>query len=210
MAKRKGEREDLLLLAFAEIAEKGADGFSRAALARRSGRRLSEIHAEFPTRGAVIRQFGKRMDLAMLAIDSEELEQMTVRERLFELIMRRLEAMRPYREGLRRLASGRCGDPEMGLAALGNVRRLTGWLAESAGGPVAGLRGCAARSAILAVYASTFRVWLRDTSDDLAKTMASLDRNLDRLEQFVSWGGRLRPARNRQQRPPSPEAPEPA
>ncbi len=187
MAKRStATGPDLLDLAYQQIAEEGLAGFSRVALARGSGRKLAEVYEEFPTRTAVA-ALGRRLDRAMLAIDPAELDGMTVRERLFELIMRRLEAMAPYREGLRRLARESRREPAFLLQSLCNLERFVGWLTEAAGIRCRGLLAVAARPALIAVYVRVFEVWLADESPDLARTLAALDRHLDRLERLAGW-----------------------
>ncbi len=188
MAKKgTGSKPDLLDLAFQQIAAEGLAGFSRVALARGSGRPLAEVYEEFPTRTAVLAALGRRLDRAMLAIDPAELDGMTVRERLFELIMRRLEAMAPYREGLRRIARESRGEPALLLQSLCNLERFAGWLAEGAGIRRRGLLAVAAVPALICVYVRAFNVWLADDSPDLARTLAALDRDLDRLERLAGW-----------------------
>ncbi len=202
MAKRTtGSKPDLLDLAFQQIAAEGLAGFSRVALARGSGRKLAEVYEEFPTRTAVLAALGRRLDRAMLAVDPAELDGMTVRERLFELIMRRLEAMAPYREGLRRLARESRGEPALLLRSLCNLERFAGWLMEAAGIRRRGLLAVVAGPALICVYVRTFDTWLTDESPDLARTLAALDRDLGRLERLAGWvtrrptaGGRAPPA----------------
>ena len=206
MAKRSAAtKPDLLDLAFQQIAEEGLAGFSRVALARGSGRRLGEVYEEFPRRSAVLAALGRRIDRAMLAIDPAELDGMSVRERLFELIMRRLEAMAPYRAGLRRLARESRREPGLLLQSLCNLDRLVGWLMEGAGIRRGGALALLAGPALIAVYVRAFNVWLTDDSPDLARTLAALDRDLDRLERLAGWVSR-RPATRR----PATPAAEPA
>jgi AcrR family transcriptional regulator len=95
---------DLLEQAFTLIAEQGWRDFSLTALAKRAGVPLSKVYAAFPTRAAVLPALGRRLDEAMLDLDpAEEFAGMSPRERVFELVMRRLDAMAPFRAGLRAL-----------------------------------------------------------------------------------------------------------
>ena len=102
---------DLLKTAFAVIEEQGWHGFSRAEVARRAGVPLARVYAELPTRHAVLAALGRRLDETMLGMEPSELADLTPRERVFELIMRRLDAMAPFKGGLRvlgREAGARC------------------------------------------------------------------------------------------------------
>jgi hypothetical protein len=40
-------------------------------------------------------------------------------------------------------------------------------------------------AAVGAAYLATFRIWLNDESEDLSKTMAALDRNMDRVKNLL-------------------------
>lgn len=180
---------DLLGQAFALLAERGWQRFSFAELARRSGSGLAEVYAELPGRPALLRALGRRLDREMLQIDLAELDDMTPRERMFELIMRRLDAMAPYKEGLRALARASRRQPDVLLAACCNLDRLGRRLLDAAAGeqpPV--LAGLARRAAQL-VYLCTLRVWLDDDSPDMARTLAELDRRLQQAEAAARWLG---------------------
>jgi len=62
---------------------------------------LADFRDAFPSKGAVLAGFSRRIDRAVLAHDTGELADENPRERLFDVLMRRLEAMTPYREGVR-------------------------------------------------------------------------------------------------------------
>ena len=182
---------DILTVALTLVAERGWRGFGLVEVARRTGLTLAQVHAELPGRAAVIPALGRRLDASMLAIRPDELDAMSPRERLFELLMRRFDAMVPYRPALRRLARDAAGDPQAMLASLCNLHRLAGWLVDAAGRPAGGLRGAVARKAVIAAYARAFRVWLDDDTADQARTLAELDKSLQHLESLARWGGRF-------------------
>jgi hypothetical protein len=112
---------------------------------------------------------------------------MTPRDRLFELIMRRFDAMAAYRDGLRVVSREARRDGAALCASLGNLERLTAWLADAACGSSGGLRNLLARKALLLLYARVFSVWLDDTTTDRATTLAELDRRLAQLEDLAGW-----------------------
>ena len=57
---------------------------------------------------------------------------------------------------------------------------------EAADIPTDGLRGTIAVNLALAAYLSTMRVWMRDDTPDLARTMAALDLRLRRIERWLA------------------------
>jgi AcrR family transcriptional regulator len=184
---------DILLRAFQLVAEQGWDRFSMAALAREVGRPLADVYAVLPGRAALLSRLGERMDREMLSLDAAELADLSARERIFELIMRRLDAMAAFRAGLKAMAGSGGRDPGLICASLGNMQRLGGWLADAAD-LGSGLRACVGGATLLLLYARVASVWLSDETEDRSATMAELDRRLGQWERLASWTGRSRPS----------------
>ena len=125
----KKSEPDLVLLAFELVAERGWARFSFAELARRAGVPLARgLRRAAGSRGAAARPrpAARRADARPATM--AELDGMTPRERVFELVMRRLDAMAPYKDGLRTLAREAPRDPAL----------LAGGLLQSSAGSAAG------------------------------------------------------------------------
>jgi AcrR family transcriptional regulator len=176
---------DLLISAFALLAERGWAGLTLPALAERAGLPLIEVHRQLPDRRAILRLLSERVDEAMLAVDRAELDGLPPRDKLFELMLRRLDALAPYRDGLARLARDARRDPCVLLPITCRLDRSLRWMQELAGLRAHGLRARLRRRALLAVYLQTLRTWFVDDPGDLAKTMAELDTLLRRLERLA-------------------------
>lgn len=190
-ARREGQ-PDLLEAAWRLVGERGWRGWSGVALARATGEPLAAVYALFPSRRHLVVALGRRLDGAMLDLPLGELDGMSVRERLFELLMRRFEAMRPFRAGLRAAGREAVFDPCLLLTAVSNLERAADWLLDASGAGLDGVRARIARRALQLAYLRAFRVWLEDDSPDLARTMAELDRRLGELETLARLlgGGR--------------------
>ena len=179
MAKARASAESVFEAAMAQIAEVGWREFSMKGLAEATGRPLSEIYRELPGgRRAVLQQLGRELDDAMLQIAPGELAEMSLRERLFELMMRRLEAMNLYKPALASIHSETRRSCELMLNAACNLDRMAARLLDACGSDLRGCRARLARRALMLVYARAFTVWLADESADLAATMAELDKRL--------------------------------
>lgn len=181
----KASGPDLLILAFELIAEKGWRRFSFADLAASSGASLVDIRHAFSGRAAVLGRLNRTLDEAMLAVDRDELDELPPRDRVFELVMSRLEAMAPFRAGLVRLMKDAPKDPELMIMTACRLDRSIAWLQDAAGLRSDGFRARLQRRLLTAVYLRTLHVWSTDDSVDLAKTMASLDKQLRRIEGFT-------------------------
>jgi AcrR family transcriptional regulator len=184
---------DPLDTAFAMIAAGGWRGFSLVELARELDVPLGEVYARFPCRSAVLGALGKRLDARMLELPAADLDELSTRDRLFELMMRRFDAMKPYREALARVAAESRGDLEAAGVGLCNLSRAVIEMVDAAGirGPAAFL----ARKGVGLVYLRVLRVWLRDEDPEQAKTLAELDQGLARLERTARNLCRFMPRR---------------
>jgi hypothetical protein len=109
----------------------------------------------------------------------------TLKERLFEVLMLRFEAMQPYRAGLVRLLDQSMTQPLSGICLAiemaPSARRSARLMLELAEFPMAKPLSDIAIGGLKLVYLHALRAWKNDTSADLSATMASLDRGVDRL-----------------------------
>jgi AcrR family transcriptional regulator len=182
MANSGAAGPDLLAAAFALIGDEGWRAFSFATLARRTGVSRVEIYRQLGSRGALLGALSRRIDEAMLEVDEAELAGLPPRDCVFELLMRRLEALVPYRAGLARLARDARADPCVVLLTACRLERSLIWLQDIAGLRHRGLRARLARRALSVAYLQTMRVWLTDEGADLGRTMAELDKQLRRVQ----------------------------
>ena len=197
---------DLLRTAFEVIAEQGWQGFSLTEVARRAGVPLARVYAELPARHAVLAALGRRLDETMLAIEPSELADLTPRERVFELIMRRLDAMAPFKGGLRALGREAGLEADVLGASVCNVGRAVSWLVDASGARLGSLRRAGAGPVLALVYARVANVWLRDDTPDLSRTLAELDKRLDQAESVARWTEWLDRRDPRPAAEPGPEA----
>lgn len=176
----RGTPEDRLIDAALALA--GRQGWRRTGLAQiaaEAGLPLHEAYMLHRSKGAILRAFTRRIDRMVLAETSEEGD--SPRERLFDLLMRRFEALRPYRDGLRAIFRDSVGDPAA-LCGLCRVNHSMRWMLEGAGVSTSGCIGNLRTKFLAMLYLSVMRVFLSDESEDLGRTMAALDRALRRAE----------------------------
>ncbi|MEM8951439.1 MAG: hypothetical protein AAGA21_06395 [Pseudomonadota bacterium] len=188
---------DLLVPAFEIIAETGWRGFSFTELAERANLSMADVRKTFSGRNALLDTLNQRLDQAMLAIDGDDMEDLPPRDRVFELMMSRIEAMAPFRAGLCRLIRDARRDPELIITSACRLDRSIAWLQDAAGlahgyrsSPLNDIRRRLQRRMLAAVYLQTLNVWATDESSDLAKTMAALDKQLRRIENLAGLGQR--------------------
>ena len=175
--------------AFATIPTEGWRRLSLASIAAASGLPILNVYRHFHSKQAILCAFMRRIDEAVLANLPSAEEGERARDRLFDLIMRRFDALGPYKAALEVLRRELPSDPSAGLVAAGALLRSMRWMHEAADIATGGVRGKIAVKLTTSAYLATMRVWQRDGSADLGQTMAALDARLRRIERWLSWAG---------------------
>ena len=156
------------------------------AVAGAAGVALGDLRAAVPGRNALVGAVVRRVDRAMLARCGAPDMGLTPRERLFEVMMARAEAMEAWRPGLCALMDACVREPWAGLAAACALKRSAAWMLAAAGVEAHGLSGVLIRAGTLGVWARGSAAWRDDTGPDLPRTMAALDKALTRADQ-AAW-----------------------
>lgn len=165
-------------------AEQGWRDLPLETVAGRAGVPLADLLRRFPSRQDILAGLAEAADAAMLDEEGDADRGEPPRDRVFDRIMRRFDALLPFRPGLRRVAEELPRDPLALLPVLPRLSRSMAWTLEAAGIPAGGLRGLLAVKALSVVYLRAMRVWFTDDSADLSRTMASVDAQLRRLEEM--------------------------
>ena len=175
------------------IVRQGWRRLSLADIAAEAGLPILRVYRSFQSKPAILCGFFRRIDEAVLAVPPDSEPDERPRDRVFDLLMRRFDALSPYRAAIEVLGRELPMDPLAALAAGAGLLRSMRWMLEAAGIPGEGLGGVVAVKLTAAAYVATARVWLRDDSPDLAPTMAALDRRLRRVERWYGSGRRREP-----------------
>jgi AcrR family transcriptional regulator len=155
-------------------------------IAERSGVSLSQLHREFGSTAAIVAEIMRRTDEAVVAGRDPSSDGEPAHDRVLDALLRRFDALAPMKSALASIMRDMPADP-MGLLCLApRFYRSMGWTLESAGIGTSGLAGRLRVKGVSAIYAAAFRVWLRDDSKDLTKTMAFLDKRLSQGERFAA------------------------
>jgi len=164
----------------------GAEGWrkvSAAAAARDAGLDLARARTRFPGHGAILRRFGTLADAYAL---TGALTEGTVKDRLFDILLRRFDFLQAHRAGVASLLRGLPLAPALAAWLAREDRRSMGWILEAAGVSATGLRGEIARRGLAVVWGWGVRAWLGDESEDLSATMAAVDVALERAGQIAA------------------------
>ncbi len=146
---------------------------------------IGELLAIYPSKLSIVAAYSRQIDGDMLKAIDPELASEPPRDRLFDVMMRRLDALAPNREAVRSIISATLCDPVSAVCGAFVLRRSMVMMLEAASIGTAGLPGIVKVKGLAAIYMSVLRVWLNDDSEDMAKTMSALDRALRRAECII-------------------------
>ncbi len=158
-------------------------------IAERAGVSLADLRARYESRIAILEDFSAYIDEQALtggAADHGE----PARERLLDVMMRRFDALAPYRPGLKGIRKAAMRDPlfaaTLNHIAVGSQKWTLAAARLEPTGPFAPVRRLARAEALVLVTASVLPTFLSDHEDGLPKTMAALDAALKRLDRVAT------------------------
>src|SRR5882757_7801046 len=210
-ANMPSEADSIAAAAVRLAAERGWRNLALGDIAVEAGVTLSALARSYSSRPEILDGFERMIDRRMLAgaaagdIDDKP------RDRLFDIIMERFDALLPYRDGVRRITRELPFDLASALVLATAAPRSIGWMFAGARIAVDGPAMPFKLAVLGGVYLTAFRVWLNEESQDLSKTMATLDKQLDRAMSLIGGTfGRSHPSEPvPSQGPPDVVEPEP-
>src|SRR5271156_67659 len=180
-----GDRDKIIAAFLGLLAEKRFERIGFADIAEAAGVSLVELRGEFASTLAILAAHIKAVDRAVLAEDSSDMAEEPARERLFDVLMRRLETLKPHREAVHSLLRSARRNPPVAVALNGLSLRSQQWMLTAAGIGASGPRGAIRAQGLAVLFASVLRTWVNDDDPGQARTMAALDRALGRGQRFV-------------------------
>jgi len=179
------DRDKIIAAFLTLLAEKPIEQISFSEIAEASGMSLAALRNEFPSALAILAAHIKSVDRAVLSEDFRDVEEEPARERLFDVLMRRLEMLSPHREAVRSLMRSARRNPPLALALNGMAVRSQQWMLTAAGIAASGTLGMIRAQGLAALFGGVLRTWIHDDDPGLARTMAALDRALARGQRFA-------------------------
>jgi ubiquinone biosynthesis protein COQ9 len=170
-----------------DLAEKrGWRDTSLTDIAQGAGLSLSDLRREFTCKSDILRAFQAEVDAEVLAKAKAAGQEQSPRDRLFDIVMTRFEVMTPYRPALKRIVAYLSCRPGEGATLLCSTLASQYWMLAGAGAKLDGAGGALRVTGLTAIYRRVFEIWLDDPSPSLDRTMAALDKRLNRGERFLS------------------------
>ena len=191
MAKKteKDLKSTIVLKALEQAEQMGWANVALSDVAEAAGVSLAELFDLVEDKADILALFGRMIDRRVLEAVSKSDPSVSERDRLFDIMMERYEALNDYRAGLVSILESFRFDPKQALISAPHLCRSMSWMLEAAGLDTRGARGALKVAGLTGVYLKTLRVWRDDESADLSRVMAALDKDLGRAEQFANTLG---------------------
>jgi AcrR family transcriptional regulator len=180
------DRDKAVDALMALLAEHSFAEIGLAEVAGRAGIKLSQLRAEFGSTLAILAAHIKDIDRIVLAGGDADMAEANPRDRLFDVLMRRLEALAPYKAATRSLLRSARRNAGLAFALNALARRSQRWMLEAAGVGAHGPKGALRAQGAALMFARVLAVWINDDEEGLDRTMAALDRGLASAER---WSG---------------------
>ncbi|ODT16068.1 MAG: hypothetical protein ABS35_29490 [Kaistia sp. SCN 65-12] len=190
-AARTPDPADRVVDAFlALLAEKPFAEIGLGEIATRAGVSLGDLRAAFDGKIDILAAFIRRVDRAVLDAAEPPSPEETARDRLFDLVMTRLDVLAPYRTAVGHVADSARRDPGLALCLNRQALDSARFMLAAADIPTGGLRGAARTQGFVVMLARILPVWRADEDPDLSRTMAAVDRALEKAESWSRRGDR--------------------
>lgn len=163
-------------------AEQGYNSVTLPMIAARAEVSLADLRDLFPSKGAILGGLMRIVDRKVLTTLDAGMEDQPVRERVLDVMLKRFEALAPYKAGLADIRKSLACDLSA-LVAL-NQAALNSWryMLAAAGVDAENHLSFLKLQGAAMVFGRAFDTWLTDDAPDLSRTMAVLDRELKRGE----------------------------
>lgn len=179
--------KDAVIEALMELAgERVWEDITISDIATRANLSLADFRDLYPSKGAVLGGFARKIDRIVLDGTDAGLASEPAKERLFDVLMRRLDALTPYKLGLEGISEW-LGRAPLAAAAVNQLEvNSMRFMLEAAGIESEGPVGALKIQGLVLLWGRILRHWFQDGDPGFATTMALLDKELTRGGQFVS------------------------
>ena len=181
------DRERIIAAFMALLAEKSFERIDLGEVAARAGVSLGAMRGEFGSTLAIYAAQVKAIDRAVLEGGEGDMSEEPPRERLFDLLMRRLDVLAPHKAAVRSLTRSAMRNPPLALALNGLAVRSQQWMLAAAEIHASGPRGALRAQGLALLWARVLRTFVNDDDEGHARTMAELDRALGRGARLIGF-----------------------
>ena len=147
---------------------------------------LSEVSAIFSSKWDILEAFRERTDLLLTAGKSANLSGQSAKDRLFDILMARIEIIEPWKAGIGSIARHAVAQPITGIRLFTSLNKSMERMIEHVNAKIQGPGKLIQSRGLTLIYLLVLRRWIGDHSSDLGPTMAELNERLISADQLLS------------------------
>ena len=148
---------------------------------------MPEIVNAVGTKFGILSLYLRRLDAETLANLDHDTTDASIRERIFDTLLCRLDAMDVHKTAIDSIIRATLQDPLVTWHSAQLLGRSLTYMLEVSGVSSSGISGFSRISGLGIIYLRTLQIWLTDDSADMSKTMAELDKRLRQAESAIRW-----------------------
>ncbi len=156
-------------------------------IAEHAGISAADLYSVIEDKSDIIMMIGRMIDKKLMDnLDISSDDESCSRERLFDIMMDRYEELNEYRDGICAILESFKCDPKQMIISMPHLCKSMSLMLEISGIETSGVKGAIKITGLTGIYLKVLRVWIKDESKDLSKTMAYLDKTLERAERAAN------------------------
>lgn len=185
-AKPAGSTRDAIIDALMRLAgRRDFEDIAISDIAREAGVSLADFRDAFPSKGAALGAFSRRIDRKVLENLSSAHDSEPARGRLYHILAQRLDALEPYRAAIASITDWAAKDPLAASALNREIVNSMRFMLEAADIECDGAVGALKLQGLALAWGRVLAAWREDHEGERAHALTTLDRELDRGQKFV-------------------------
>lgn len=151
---------------------------------------VAQLYVCVDDKDDVLVLLGREIDRQMFSVITLSGEDdLSIRDRLFDILMERFDILNEQREGIIALLDAFKCDPKAVVVSMPHLCKSMSRILEAAGAETSGVKGAMKVAGLTGVYIKALKEWAKDESEDLSQTMAALDKALENAEKYADMFG---------------------
>jgi AcrR family transcriptional regulator len=149
-------------------------------IAEKAGITLADLRDHYPSKGAILAGFARMIDRKVLSANMDDMQDESPRDRFLDVLLKRFDALEPYKAGIHSIKKAMRRTPALTLALNAPTLNSFRFMLAAAGIDTEDRLAPLRIQGAVVMFSRALDIWLEDDEADLSKTMAFLDKELDR------------------------------
>ncbi|MEE2998381.1 MAG: TetR/AcrR family transcriptional regulator [Pseudomonadota bacterium] len=187
MARKKIKPNEKIILATLKLAETMPwQEVTMNKIAKAAKIENSTLNENFSSKLSILSAFNRQLDEQAMKNFSNITNMGSIREQIFEILMARFDSLNLHKIALNSIYKETVPiDPIASSHGFNNLINSMEIILNIVGIATRSPLGCIKTKVLGAIFFRSFRTWLKDESPDMAKTMATLDKDLAKAETIM-------------------------